>query len=121
MKIFTSFRSLAVAGLFVGLATGRVGAIELPANDYPTATRADYVFGCMQTNGRNREVLMRCSCSIDEIARILPFDKYETAETLMSVGLRGGENADWLIHSPQNKKKIDELKLAQVEAEILCF
>jgi len=111
----------AIAGAMLLGTVSIAGAMDLPANDYPTATRADYVFACMQTNGQDRVVLMKCSCSIDEIAQILPFDKYEFAETLMSVGLRGGENADWLIHSPQNKKKIDLLKQAQVEAEIICF
>ena len=41
-------------------------------NDYPTAARADYVFACMAANGQSSEMLNRCSCSIDEIAAILP-------------------------------------------------
>lgn len=110
------------AGCAIALGVGSSAlAVELPENDYPTWSRADYVFGCMQANGQNRDVLLKCSCSIDEIAHLLPFSKYEAAETLMSVGLRGGENASWLIHSPENLKKINELKLAQVEAELLCF
>lgn len=115
--------SYAAFGALVASMTFSFGVVaaELPANDYPTAARADYVFGCMEANGRNRDVLLRCSCSIDEIAALLPFEKYELAETLMSVGLRGGENANWLIHSPQNQKHINVLKLAQVEAELLCF
>ena len=40
-------------------AVGRVGqglaATEL--NDYPTAARADYVFGCMKANGETRQAL----------------------------------------------------------------
>jgi len=39
-----------------------VGAAD---NDYPTATRADYVFGCMAANGNTREALLKCSCAID--------------------------------------------------------
>ncbi|RVA09707.1 hypothetical protein EN932_21825, partial [Mesorhizobium sp. M7A.F.Ca.US.002.01.1.1] len=35
------------------------------AGDYPTATIADYVLGCMQTNGQTRQALESCSCSID--------------------------------------------------------
>ncbi len=121
MKLFSFMRPTLLGGLLVCGSVVGVGAVDLPVNDYPTATRADYVFGCMESNGRNRDVLMKCSCSIDEIAKLLSFDDYETAETLMSVGLKGGENADWLLHSPQNKKQIDLLKMAQVEAEIICF
>ena len=41
-------------------------------NDYPTAARADYVFACMASNGQTRQTLEKCSCSIDQIATILP-------------------------------------------------
>ena len=64
-----------------------------PANDYPTVARADYVFGCMQVNGQTRDALERCSCSIDVIAALLPYEQYEEAETVMRVRQRGGKNA----------------------------
>jgi len=63
------------------------------AGDYPTATIVDYVLGCMQTNGRTRQALESCSCSIDVIASILPYDHYERAETFKSLSLTTGENA----------------------------
>src|SRR3954469_20925918 len=60
-----------------------LSAAEL--NDYPTAARADYVFACMKANGETRHVLEQCSCSVDVIASILPYDRYVTAETVLSV------------------------------------
>jgi hypothetical protein len=63
-----------------------VGAAEL--NDYPTAARADYVFACMKTNGETRRALEQCSCSIDVIASILPYDRYVAAETVLSLSNR---------------------------------
>lgn len=93
---------------------------ELPPNDYPTAARADYVFACMETNGRTPEILEKCSCSIDQIAALLPWSEYEEAETVMSVVSRGGD-ATSLFRSPQLQKKVHALKLAQVEAELKCF
>lgn len=111
---------LAVA-MFATTGAHSLQAAELPANDYPTAARADYVFACMQVNGNTREVLQRCSCSIDVIASLLSYDKYEEAETIMSVRQRGGENASMFISMPQMRAKIDDLKRAQVEAELRCF
>ena len=78
----------------------RRSAAELPANDYPTVARADYVFGCMQVNGQTRDALERCSCSIDVIASLLPFDQYEEAETVMRVRQRGGKNASMFLSMP---------------------
>ena len=54
-------------------------------NDYPTSARADYVFGCMKANGETQELLQKCSCSIDVIASIIPYDRYVAAETIISM------------------------------------
>ena len=51
-------------------------------NDYPTAARADYVFGCMKANGETRQALDQCSCSIDVVATLLPYERYISAETV---------------------------------------
>jgi hypothetical protein len=59
-------------------------------NDYPTVARADYVFGCMKANGETRQALERCSCSIDVIASILPYERYVTAETALKHGASSG-------------------------------
>lgn len=102
------------------LSVTAVLAMELPANDYPTVSRADYVYGCMQANGPTREILEKCSCSIDQIAALLPFAEYEEAETIMSVQLRGGESVATMSYAPI-QAKIKKLKLAQIEAELRCF
>lgn len=112
---------LAVLALLGPGAFAAAQAPQLPANEYPTVARADYVFGCMQVNGQTREALERCSCSIDAIAALLPYDKYEEAETIMRVRQRGGENAAMFLTMPQLRAKVDDLKRAQVEAELRCF
>src|SRR5215475_97721 len=96
-------------------------AAEVPTNDYPTVARADYVFGCMQVNGQTRDALERCSCSIDVIASLLPYELYEEAETVMRVRQRGGKNASMFLSMPALRAKVDDLKRAQVEAELRCF
>ena len=60
-------------------------------NDYPTVARADYVFACMKTNGETRQALEQCSCSIDIIASILPYDRYVAAETVLSLSQVPGQ------------------------------
>jgi hypothetical protein len=113
---------------FIAALLGHAGALaaagpvqDAAANDYPTIARADYVFGCMQVNGQTREALERCSCSIDTIAALLPYQKYEEAETIMRVRQRGGKNAGMFLSTPALRAKIDDLKRAQVEAELVCF
>jgi hypothetical protein len=113
--------ALAAAVLVAYCGVGVARAAEVPANDYPTAARADYVFGCMQVNGQTRDALERCACSIDVIASLLPYDQYEEAETVMRVRQRGGKNASMFLSMPMLRAKVEELKRAQVEAELRCF
>lgn len=94
---------------------------QLLINDYPTAVRADYVFGCMAANGQTRDALQRCSCSIDIVASILPYDKYVDAETVLSVRLVGGEKVSMFKTSPEMVKLVADLRRAQAEAEFRCF
>jgi hypothetical protein len=113
-----SCAALAIAAL-VGGTVAR--AAELPVNDYPTFARADYVFACMQTNGQTREALEKCSCSIDEIAGLLPYAEYEQAETILAVRQKGGENVTMFNSYAPLLEKVKNLKRAQVEGELRCF
>jgi len=113
----TLFTMIMAAGT---MTTGIAIAQELPANDYPTVARADYVYACMAVNGQTRDMLEKCSCSIDQIASILPYPEYEEAETLLSVGLKGGENVAW-TKIPQMQEKVKNMRRAQVEGELRCF
>ena len=96
-------------------------APEGVVNDYPTATRADYVFGCMAANGQTREALERCSCSIDVIASILPHDRYVQAETILSMRQVAGQASEVFRNNPHFRDIVSELRRAQAEAEIQCF
>jgi hypothetical protein len=90
-------------------------------DDYPTAARADYVLGCMAVNGGTQDALQRCSCSVDVIASILPYDRYQQAETVLRMrqGV-GGYLADE-FRAPPTTELVRELREAQAEAEIRCF
>jgi hypothetical protein len=99
-------------------------AYSLPANSaplYPTSTLAEYVYGCMKANGENRDILQRCSCSIDVIASVVSYDDYVAAETFKSMALAGGENASLFLSSAPAKAATTKLKQAQAEADIRCF
>jgi hypothetical protein len=91
------------------------------AGDYPTVAVADYVFGCMKANGETRDALERCSCSIDVIASIVPYERYVTAETFRQMGLVQGEKGVLFRETAPAKSANADLRRAQAEAEIRCF
>ena len=88
------------------------------ANDYPTSARAEYVFGCMKANGEARQTIEQCSCSIDVIASLLPYDRYVTAETVLSMSQVRGNLGTQFRSSEQAKGALDDLRRAQAEAEV---
>ena len=113
-----------VLGLGVALVAPGGAAAQSVAerlNDYPTEARADYVFGCMASNGPSRKVLRQCACSIDEIASILPYEKYVEAETVLSMRLTGGERMAVFNSAVAANNLVVDLRRAQAEAEVVCF
>ena len=102
------------------LATVAIARAE-EANDYPTAARAEYVYGCMKANGEVRQAIEQCSCSIDIIASLLPYDRYVTAETVLSMAQVRGNLGTQFRSSEQAKGALDDLRRAQAEAEVRCF
>ncbi|ULO22992.1 hypothetical protein [Methylocystis sp. SB2] len=101
------------------LAGGWARAADL--NDYPTSARADYVFGCMKANGDTRLSLDQCSCSIDVIATILPYERYVTAETVASVNQQAGQVGALMRNTDAARDALQELRRAQAEAQVRCF
>jgi hypothetical protein len=99
--------------------TASVSAEE--ANDYPTSARAEYVFGCLKANGETRQAIEQCSCSIDIVASLLPYDRYVEAETVLSMSQVHGNLAGQFRTSPEAASVLNDLRRAQAEAEVRCF
>jgi hypothetical protein len=106
--------SLLILAAYASLAAAAI-------NDYPTEARADYVFVCMKTNGETPDILRRCSCSIDVIASLLPYDQYVAAQTVASMNQVQGQIGTMFRASEQSKAKLADLRRAEAEAEIRCF
>jgi hypothetical protein len=90
-------------------------------NDYPTSARAEYVFGCLKANGETRQAIEQCSCSIDIIASLVPYDRYVSAETVLSMSQVRGNLGGQFRTSEQAAGALNDLRRAQAEAEVRCF
>jgi hypothetical protein len=119
MRLAGSMR-LIVCALVAWGATGLIARAE-DVNDYPTVARSEYVFGCLKANGETRQAISQCSCSIDVIASLLPYDRYVTAETVLSMSQVRGNLGGQFRSSEQATGALNELRRAQAEAEVRCF
>src|SRR3974377_1339478 len=98
-------------------------ALGLPAGGggRTAPARGDYVFACMKTNGETRQALEQCSCSIDVIASILPYDRYVSAETVLSLAQVPGRFGAMFRSPEQARSATNDLRRAQAEARVRCF
>jgi hypothetical protein len=112
---------LASASLILAAGTASAPLRADDLNDYPTSARADYVFGCMKANGETQHSLDQCSCSIDMIASIIPYDRYITAETVLRMAQVRGNLGGEFRSTEQARTALDDLRRAQAEAEVRCF
>jgi hypothetical protein len=116
------FRAVSAVVVGLGLAVSAPGTLRAAPENYPTEALADYVFGCMASNGQTQDALRRCSCSIDRIADKLSYDEYVQAETVLSMRqARSGERFVMFRTAPWAQAMVDKLRQAQVEAELTCF
>jgi hypothetical protein len=112
--------ALTLVAAAAGLAAGGAADAAL-RNNYPTEAIADYVYGCMKANGETRESLLSCSCSIDVVASVLPYERYEEASTFLSMMQTQGERAGLFRETAESRAAIQDLRRAQAEGEIRCF
>lgn len=110
-----------IVAILAVLALTGIGVRAEEANDYPTSARAEYVFGCMKANGETRQAIDLCSCSIDVVASLIPYDRYVTAETVLSMAQVRGNLGGQFRSSEQAANALNDLRRAQAEAEVRCF
>lgn len=92
------------------------------SNDYPTSARVDYVIGCMASNGQTHEMMQKCSCSIDLIAKAIPYEEYVHISTLLSLQqmAAAGRNAIYKT-STWSQKAVAKLREVQADSTLNCF
>ena len=91
-------------------------------NDYPTSARVDYVIGCMASNGQTHEMLQKCSCSIDHIAKSISYTEYVQISTLVSMQQMESVGRNTVFKdSTWSKKAIARLRDVQADSTLRCF
>src|SRR6185369_14799381 len=106
--------------LAVVLVTAAAARAE-EVNDYPTVARSEDVFGCVKANGETRQAIDECSSAIDVIASLLPYDRYITGETVLSMAQVKGNLGSQFRSTEQAATALNDLRRAQAEAEVRCF
>lgn len=116
----TLLRPAAVLALTCA-ALGSALANDTP-NDYPTIDRVQYVQECMATHpGPQFEMMNKCACAMDAMARELKYDDYMALSTAAKATSIGGERGSYIREAPALQKDIKRYKELQVKVEKGCF
>jgi hypothetical protein len=114
MNKLTHHLPLAIAGL--------LSTLPAWANDFPTVDRVLYVQECM--NGRpgpNYEMVNKCSCALDALAREIKFDDYVQISTAAKATSIGGERGSYIRDTEQLQAQVKRYRELQTKAKSGCF
>ena len=92
------------------------------ANDFPTSERVLYVHECMKANpGPHYEMINKCSCALDALAREVKFEDYSGMVTIVNAMAIGGERGNSLRDNESLKPQIERYRDLQAHAYKACF
>ncbi len=92
------------------------------ANDFPTVDRVLYVQECMRANpGPNFEMVNKCSCALDNLAREVSYDDYVNMSTIVNAVTIGGERGGELRDNEVIKPQIKRFRELQAKVQKSCF
>jgi hypothetical protein len=103
-----------------------IGGAALPgiaaAFEYPTIDRVQYVQSCMRDNpAQSQEMVYKCSCLIDAIAKQMPYEEFVEASTAAYASTIGGERGETVRAYAPLKVMSDRFKEVQARGKKSCF
>ena len=91
-------------------------------NDIPTVERVEFVLECMRSNsGPRQEMLYKCSCTLDEISKVLTHDQFVDGLTAANALTIGGERGAVLRDSEGAKTEAAGYRAVLAKAKKACF
>lgn len=104
------------------LAGAQPAAAQQAVNDFPTVDRVAYVQECMRNNpGPSFEMVNKCSCAVDYLAREVKYEEYVEMQTIANAMTIGGERGNELRDNESLKPKVKRWRELQAKALQGCF
>ncbi len=92
------------------------------ANDFPTIDRVLYVQECVRNHpGPYFEMINKCSCALDALARQVSYDDYMTMNTATNANSIGGERGGYIRDAETLQVQIRRFRDLQTKVKQGCF
>ena len=91
--------------------------------EYPTVDRVEYVQECMRSHASrpHYEMLYKCSCAVDFIARQLPYDDFVELSTAAKAAPIAGERGAVVRDSAATQQMAKQFRDVHAQAEKSCL
>jgi hypothetical protein len=114
--------ALAAAGVVVALAGSTAAWSADAPNDFPTVDRVLYVQDCMKAHpGPYYEMVNKCSCAVDALAREVRYDEYVSMATIANAMTIGGERGNDIRDNETLKAPLKRYRELQEKVKKGCF
>jgi hypothetical protein len=120
MSVFS--RAVCMACLVMTNAFAALPAQAADPHDYPTADRVIFVQACMRDHpGGHYEMLNKCSCALDAIARETPFERFTELSTAANANSIGGERGSYIRDTESLQADIRKFRKLVADKKQGCF
>ncbi len=114
--------SLALACALAAAAALPARAADERRNDFPTSDRVLYVQECMRAHpGPHYEMVNKCSCALDALAREVSFEDYVAMSTATNANSIGGERGNTIRDTELLQQQIKRYRELQARVKAGCF
>lgn len=110
--------SILIIGTAALVSNGAPAAI--PAHDFPTLARVEYVNECITKTGDKLAALYQCSCAIDKIADALSYDDFVEASTFAKYATLPGEGGGIFRDSDRAKSLAKSYRALEGDSLTAC-
>ena len=92
------------------------------ANDFPTIDRVLYVQECVRNHpGPHYEMINKCACALDALARELKFEEYLGMVTASNASSIGGERGSYIRDTETLQQQVRRYRELQTKVKSGCF
>lgn len=104
------------------LLLGALVCMPCSANDFPTVGRVEYVLECMRDHtGGQFELLNKCSCAIDRLAKQYRYEEFVEAQTMAKSVSIAGERGSTMRDNEQAQTAAKRFRASVAGASRACF
>src|SRR5688572_8412141 len=93
---------------------------DVPANNFPTLARVEYVQECINRTGGKQTNMYQCVCVVDRIAEVMSYDEFVESSMFAKYSTLPGEGGGLFRDTEEAKQKAKLFRSVEADAFRAC-